>query len=152
MITFREIKEQIEEIEEEELLEAPQDQQQQIDPMMMLQKGAEFFMRVRAASTAAHIAHLQTSSYAAHVALGDFYSDIIPLIDTFMENLQGRFGKAQTYPNISEKSPDPLTIIGNLTKWVDTNRAIFQSSEFQNIIDEILMLLNSTAYKIRELK
>ena len=149
MIRFKEIKEDI-----DTLLEAPQapDGQPQIDPMMMRQKAGEFLMRVRAASTAAHVSHLTTHSYAQHVAMGSFYEDIIPIIDEFLESFMGRYGIPDAFPPVTEKNYDPLTILGNLTKWIDVNRAAFPNSELQNIIDEMLTLINRTGYKVRELK
>lgn len=148
MITFKKIQEDIEEFTEA----APQEGQPQIDPMMIRAKAGEFFMRVRAASTAAHAAHLMTHSYAQHKALGDFYEEIIPLIDAFMESFIGRYGIPDAFPPVMEKSYDPITIMGNLTKWIDGNRMIFPNSELQNVVDEMLTLVNSTSYKLRELK
>jgi hypothetical protein len=142
MITFKEIKEELE-IEEATA--------QDNNPAKA--KGAEFFTRCRVASTAAHSAHLLTASYAQHKALETFYEDIIPLADSFAEGFMGRYGKFDSFPNIREASTDGLTIVGNLTKWIDTNRAIISDySEIQNEIDSILSLCNSTAYKLRELK
>jgi hypothetical protein len=139
MITFREIQEEIAE-----------DVQ---DPGSPKAKGAELFARCRAASTAAHYAHLMTSSYAAHMALNAFYDGIIPLADAVAESMIGRYGRFEAFPNVKESSTDGLQIIGNLTKWIDANRALISDlSEIQNDIDTILSLCNSTAYKLRELK
>ena len=138
-ITFKEITTQIEE-----------DIQ---DPGSAKAKGAELFARCRSASTAAHFAHLMTSSYAAHVALNAFYDEIIPVADAFAESYIGRYGKFESFPNAKESSTDGLQIVGNLTKWIDSNREIISDlSEIQNDIDSIVSLCNSTAYKLRELK
>lgn len=143
MITFREIQEEI----AEEISEDVQ------DVGSAKAKGAELFARCRVASTAAHYAHLMTSSYAQHVALNSFYEEIVDLADTFAESFMGRFGKFEAFPNIREASTDGLTIVGNLTKWIDANRALIsENSEIQNDIDSIISLCNSTAYKLRELK
>ena len=116
-------------------------------------KAAELFARCRAASTAAHFAHLMESSYAAHVALKDFYEEIVDLADAFAESFTGRFGKFESFPNIKESSTDGLIVVGNLTKFIDTNRALItDNSELQNDIDSILSFCNSIAYKLRELK
>lgn len=142
MITFREITEGLD-------LEEAVDSQGQ-DPSA---KAAELVARAFAARNAAHFAHLMTPSYAAHIALNEFYEGIIPLVDSFAESYIGRYGKFQMFPNVKESSPDGLSIVGNLTKWLDSNRAtISDMSEIQNIIDEILSLCNSAAYKLRELK
>lgn len=141
MITFKEIKEDIN--------EAIGDQ-----PVMDgKSKGAEFIARAFAARNAAHFAHLMTPSYAAHIALNQFYEGIIPLIDTVAESMIGRYGKFESFPNVREPATDGLQIVGNLTKWIDANRdQISDISEIQNDIDAILALCNSVAYKLRELK
>lgn len=139
MITFREI--------HEELSEEVQ------DPSSAKAKCAELVARCRAASTAAHYAHLMTPSYAAHVALNGFYEGVIPLVDAVAESFIGRYGRFEAFPNVKESSTDGLQIVGNLTKWIDSNRALISDySEIQNDIDSILSLCNSTAYKLRELK
>lgn len=43
---------------------------------------AEFVARSFAVRTAAHLAHLQSRSYAEHVALGGFYDSLIDLVDS----------------------------------------------------------------------
>lgn len=143
------------EVTVEELNEAPQQQmgQQQVDPNVSKMKGAELFARCRAASTAAHFAHLLTPSYSQHVALKGFYDDIIDIIDAFAESFIGRYGKFETFPNVKESATDPLTIVGNLAKWIDANRSIISDfSEIQNEIDNIVNLCNKTAYLLRELR
>ena len=144
MITFKEIKEDI--IDEAAVAAG-------LDPNAAKAKGAELFARCRAASTAAHFAHLITPSYAQHVALNVFYDEVIVLADAVAEGLIGRYGKFDAFPNVREASTDGLTVVGNLTKWIDANRALVtDASEIQNDIDAILSLCNSTAYKLRELK
>lgn len=139
MITFKEIKENLSE--------------DMVDPNVARAKGAELFARCRAASTAAHFAHLMTPSFAQHMALNTFYDEIIGLADAVAEGMIGRYGKFEAFPNVREASTDGLTIVGNLTKWIDSNRGfIAENSEIQNDIDSILSLCNSTAYKLRELK
>lgn len=138
---------------EEELNEAPQQQMgmgQQVDPKM---KGAELFARCRAASTAAHFAHLLTSSYSEHVALNTFYEEIIDLADAFAETFIGRYGKFDSFPNVKESSTQGIQIAGNLTKWIDANRSLISEfSEIQNEIDNIVNLCNKTAFLLRELR
>lgn len=141
MITFKEIHTEL------ELDEQVQDQN---SPKA---KSAELIARCFVARNAAHFAHLMTPSYAAHIALNAFYDGIIPLTDAYAEGFIGRYGKFESFPNIKEPATDGLTIVGNLTKWIDANREILgQFSELQNDLDAILTLCNSTAYKLRELK
>lgn len=139
MITFKEVYTDI--------------QEQMQDPTTAKAKAAELVARCRAAATAAHFAHLLTPSYAQHIALCGFYNGIIDLVDAFAEGYMGRYGKFEMFPNVKEASTDGLTVVGNLTKWIDANRELISDiSEIQNDIDTIVSLCNSTAYKIRELK
>lgn len=139
---------------EDQINEAPQQMAMgQPDPNLSKVKGAELFARCRAASTAAHFAHLLTPSYAQHVALNTFYEDIIGFADAFAETFIGRYGKFEAFPNVKESATDGLTIIGNLTKWIDSNRAVISEfSEIQNEIDNIVNLCNKTAFLLRELR
>lgn len=118
----------------------------------MSAKCAELVARCFQARTDAHIAHLTTTSYAAHVALNEFYDGIVPLADGFAEAAQGRYGILK-YPAICPKSGDrekPVTIPQELRSWIDANReSATTDSELQNSIDEILSLCDSTIYKLR---
>ena len=42
--------------------------------------------------TQAHVFHLQTKSYAEHIALIGYYVDIINLVDGVIESYQGKYG------------------------------------------------------------
>jgi hypothetical protein len=137
MITFKDLLEQL--------------QPQQQNPAKI--KAAELFSRVYAAIKAGHTAHLMAQSFAQHDALNDFYTGLAPILDKVMENFIGRMGRLESAPpNVNEKSLMPIEIVGNLTAWLDSNRQFLgEFSEIQNLIDEMLSLCNSTAYKLREL-
>ena len=98
--------------------------------------------------TKAHLAHLQTKSYAQHIAFNEFYDGIVLLIDSFAEAYQGRFGIINSYSTISSNTKG-LEAIKSFRTWIDANRVeVAKESELQNIIDEILGLCNSTVYKL----
>ena len=99
----------------------------------------------------AHIAHLQTKSFAQHKALNEFYDGIIGLADTFAESFQGRFGIISKYPSVTSNT-DGIAMVIALRKWIDENRKDCGSfSEIQNEIDNIVNLCNSTIYKLQNL-
>ncbi len=107
--------------------------------------------------TEAHIAHLQTKSFAEHKALNKFYEAIVPLADTFAEAYQGRFGIITDYPDEYEVSNSPAEMLHNLRDWIDANRhdadlGRNECVELQAVIDEIVLLINSTLYKLENLK
>lgn len=116
-------------------------------------KASEFFSQVRQAATLMHYFHLTTPFYAAHVASQEFYEGLIPLIDKFIEAFNGRYGKLENFVPVKMQPADGLTIAVGLLQWIDTNREqITDDSELQNIIDEVVGLVNSTIYKLRDLK
>lgn len=112
---------------------------------------AKFAIRLLHSGTDGHIMHLQTKSFSQHMALGDFYSGIVDLADTFIEAYQGRYGIITDYPNgYQVPGDDPLLEITDLSESVKAMRKdVPQDSELQNIIDEIQSLIDSTLYKLR---
>lgn len=116
-------------------------------------KASELFAQVRSAITAMHFFHLTTSSYAAHIAAKEFYEGLVPILDEFVEGFSGRYGRLETFSQSKVQAADGLAIAINLLQWVDKNRAaLTDDSELQNIIDEMVGLINSTIYKLRDLK
>lgn len=121
---------------------------------------AELIMRCLNASVTAHILHLRTNSYAAHMALADFYDEVVELADTFAESYQSIYGLIQSYPagNAYTNGKDykeGLTVMAEMRSWIRANRKDIgkaEDTELQNIIDEIVALVDSTAYKLRFLK
>lgn len=113
----------------------------------------ELIMTLFHARTAAHVLHLQSTSYAEHVALGEFYDAIVDLADGIAESFQGLYGLLE-FPKESFKQPtDPVKFLTQLRSWVDGNRdEICACSEIQNMIDEVQSLIDSTVYKLRFLK
>ena len=104
------------------------------------------------ARTQSHIFHLQSKSYAQHVALGSYYEGIIDLADSIAENYQGRYEIIKSYPKVSVNSTDPTKMIEQVRSWIDKNRKeCCEESEIQNIIDEVQSLNNSTLYKLKNL-
>jgi hypothetical protein len=113
---------------------------------------AELVMRAFHARTNAHVAHLQTTSYAAHKALEEFYTDLIPLTDEFVEAYQGSYGVIEKYPDGFEFADDPEEMVDDFEEWIGDNRKKIgevSDTHLQNIIDEIVTLARATRYKLR---
>jgi len=115
----------------------------------------ELVMRCFHARTTAHVLHLKSLSYAKHVALNEFYDDIIPLADSFAEKYQGKYGLID-YPVMRyAPEPDGITLMENLADWLSENRyKVCEKTEtfLQNIIDEIVEQVYETKYKLTFLK
>lgn len=101
----------------------------------------------------AHIEHLKTKSYAQHMALGSFYTEVIELADDLAEAYQGCEGIMEDIPltNITMKGSIDQVLekqLGMIEKMRDD---VSDRSAIQNIIDEIVQLYLSTIYKLRNL-
>ena len=118
------------------------------------QKNAALFVNVLFHSgTNAHFMHLQTKSYSEHKALGRYYETVIDLADRWAEAYQGCYQVIDTYPSDFHIAKVPLTYIEKIKNFVDAIRKLLpDDNQLQNIIDEIVELLDSTCYKLKNLK
>lgn len=103
-----------------------------------------------------HVFHLQTKSFAEHMALGTFYDEIVDLSDALIEDFQGQYGVLQKYESFIIKSyvdkNTTLAYFDNLKSNVQKLRTtVSEDSNLQNQIDNIITLINSTVYKIKNL-
>jgi hypothetical protein len=117
---------------------------------------AELVIDLLHSATVTHIMHWQTTSYAAHIALGEYYDQIVDLIDAVVEAYQGKTKIIlANYPIEMDKCEgmDPLTYLEYLSAELTEGRALFGTdSEIQNLVDAIADLIDSTMYKLRRFK
>lgn len=116
----------------------------------------EFISTLFFSRNQAHVFHLQTDSYAKHMALDSYYNEIIPLVDSLVESYQGTNGIIKLYSNNEKYAYGDNLIIGyfeDLLKFVKVSRdSVGTDSDLQNIVDEIVSLIKSTLYKLKNLK
>ena len=122
-----------------------------------MQDCAMFALTLLHSATNTHLQHLKVTgvgSYAAHKALQGYYEAIPDLVDAVVESYQGKYGLITDYPNSYHPAPkDPLAYMESLQKFVGEARgSLPQDSELQNEVDNIANLINSTVYKLRNLK
>jgi hypothetical protein len=112
---------------------------------------AEMICKLFHARTAAHMAHLQTMSFAQHKALDDFYNEIVDLADSFAETYQGIFGLIGPYPDCGLPSGKPADWINGLREYLKQTRQACCQGEttLENIHDEIQGLCAQTVYKLK---
>jgi len=119
---------------------------------------ANFFSTLFASRTQAHIYHLQTPSYAAHIALQGYYEGIIPILDPLIESIQGKNGIITGYTAPGQvreyiSCEEIIAYFTALAMYVEQNRnKLPQDSYVQNQVDMISELINSTIYKLKFLK
>jgi hypothetical protein len=118
-----------------------------------LEKLISYLMHSR---TQVHVFHLQTDSYAEHMAFGGYYDGIVALIDAVVESYQGKYEKISKYESFeieSYKSGDSaVTYLKALSKKVESVHSGVKDTYIQNQLDTINELINSTIYKLRFLK
>lgn len=116
-------------------------------------KCAYFIGMLFQARNVAHSVHLNTRSYAKHVALAAFYNEIVDLADKFAEAYQGRHGLIG--PVQVPESGKTTNIVDYLQAQVDEIEKYreklvdHKDTPLNNIIDEIVGLYLSTLYKLR---
>ena len=116
-------------------------------------KPADFVGLLFLGRDVAHSVHLNTRSYAKHVALQGFYEEIVGLADSFAEAYQGKYGligpitlqSVKKTNNIIEFLQDQLDEIESVRYKVVEK----ECTALHNIIDEIVGLYLSTLYKLR---
>jgi len=98
----------------------------------------------------AHLAHWKTKSYAQHKALGTFYENLLVLLDMFVEQYQGYYGKRMEIKREEGESEDDIAkLLDYQAEWIELFRYQVcerEDSAMQNTIDEILRLYQTTAY------
>lgn len=112
----------------------------------------DFVLTLLNARTAAHVAHLQTGSFAAHVALQEFYDGIVPLADQFAEVYQGCYGLIAFTGSSFKLERDPIKMLSSLKDFVVAARSECDEMALCNIIDGIVALIAQSLYKLRHLK
>ena len=104
-------------------------------------------------ATVTHFMHLQTKSYAQHVALGEYYDAIVELADKWAEAYQGCYDIITNYPKDFHLASEPVKYLTQIKNFVDDIRKdLPQDSELNNLVDGIADQIDSTLYKLRFLK
>lgn len=105
--------------------------------------------------------HWQTQkkqgSYAQHIAFGTAYDDLGPLIDSFIEIYQGKYGVLMGRDgfniHLDNLSNDPNTFIDEFVNYFTVNVAQGldqeKDTDLLNIKDEMLGILNQTKYRLK---
>jgi hypothetical protein len=116
-------------------------------------KCAEFVGMFFLARDVTHSVHLNTRSYAKHVALNEFYRAIVKLSDKFAEAYQGKYGLIGPIALMSaKKTSNVVEFLQDQADEIEKVRYDVVDKEctpLQNIIDEIVGQYYSTLYKLK---
>lgn len=121
----------------------------------------QFFSKLFESREMAHVYHLQVKgdqgSYATHEALGDYYEDIIEILDDTIEVYQGQYGIIDGYETIdtsNTKSKDPLTYFEELAEYIKHGKKCIseEDTHLHSMIDDVVCLIYKTIYKLKFMK
>ena len=99
--------------------------------------------------------HLKTSKYSTHMALDEFYTEMPDKVDTLIEDYMGHTGeKVEDYVNVLKAEDlDALQYLKELHEVCTSGRELLGGvPELESDLDDILSLIDSTMYKVKELK
>lgn len=114
---------------------------------------AELAVRALHMGTLAHLEHFKTSSYSAHKALQKLYTDLPDVVDDYIEQWQGKYGKLEAYPTWSPVLRPCAKMCGDLVNWIDENRDELMDDDISldNALAEIRTTLLKAMYRLNEL-
>lgn len=96
--------------------------------------------------------HLKTNKYSEHIALDEYYNAIVDLVDTLVENWMGTHDKVEDYVNLlQDEEYESIQYLEALREIVVEGRDLMDSSELESNVDDILVLIDRTLYKLKEL-
>ena len=120
---------------------------------------AGLIAKVFATRNLLHFSHWMTGSYAAHMAMGDLYDEVIDAIDDVVECYQGAFGKLSPEALTTSQTSFPLADAGIIERvkgdmaWVAANREAVThgDSSLSNLVDVLIGAMQKATYKLENL-
>lgn len=165
MRKFTEFNRPIKRIVEQDLsIEQQGENQLEQIPAVVGEEGSsvtQFFSKLFESREMAHIYHLQVKgdqgSYATHEALGDYYEEIVEILDDTIEVYQGQYGLVDGYDVIDTKdtkTKEVLAYFEELAEYIKHGKKCIsdEDTHIHSLIDDIMALIYKTIYKLKFLK
>lgn len=113
----------------------------------------ELLCEMLEASAQAKVFHWQTSSFAEHEALGEFYEGFNDLMDKFIESYQGCYGRIMLGCDMEVKPytlDAPITFLEAFKSYISggARMLVIGNPALTNILDEINGLVDQTIYRL----
>lgn len=113
----------------------------------------ELLCEMLEASAQAKVFHWQTSSFAEHEAMGEFYEGFNGLMDKFIESYQGCYGRIMLGCELEVKPytmDAPMTFMSEFKQYIsgDARMLVMGNTALLNILDEIKALAEQTLYRL----
>lgn len=85
---------------------------------------------------------------STHLALGEFYEELDPMIDELIETYQGYYNTQLNVSSNGGLMNNPTQDIKDFCDYIDQSRGFCSASFIQNQIDNIMALITRTLYKL----
>jgi DNA-binding ferritin-like protein len=98
--------------------------------------------------------HLRTAKYGKHEALDEFYKEMPEKVDALIEAWMGANGKkiGKFENKLDSANYNTLKYLGELKKKCKEGYTVLgDNDELKSLLDDIINLINSTLYKVKEL-
>ena len=100
-----------------------------------------------------HMLHLQTDSFAKHLALGELYDSLPDTTDVVLEEFQGCYSIISSYNTYVTYTANPTIFVEDLLDYVRKNRhCMGPSTSINSNIDIIETSIKACLYKLKNLK
>ena len=146
-------------LNEQENILKPRMQDTSMDANVQKSDVAKFISKLFEAREMAHVFHLSVNgemgSNAAHMALGEFYEELLGFIDELTEVYQGQYGLVENFDIIdtsAAKDRQYIPYFESLAEFIKQNRKITfldEDTHLQNVIDEIVAINYRLLYKLK---
>lgn len=118
-----------------------------------MQEVGDFVGKLLMAAPVVQMLHLQTDSYAKHMALGALYAELPGLVDVVAEEFQGMYGVISSYNTYIDFNANPFIFVEGVLNHVKKYRGdMGPCSSMQSEIDLIETALKTCLYKLKNLK
>lgn len=112
------------------------------------------FTKLQQTAVQAHAWHLQTRSYAEHMALGMYYEALPPLLDSLMEGWLAESSATLNVKSIKleDYNGNPTPYFEEVRDWMKTGLRFSipaGRTDMMNIADEMLALVNKLIYLLK---
>lgn len=117
----------------------------------------QLISRVFHARNVAHFAHWHATgkgSFSRHMALGDFYENVIEALDALVEAYQGAFDLTKSIPAPDTSITVPLKLLEGDAEWIEKNhdKICGGNRAVENLLDSVTGVYLSAIYKLRNLE
>ena len=116
----------------------------------------EMVSKLRFSVEQTQVYHWQSQSLSEHKALNRYYDGIPDIVDGIVESYQGKYGIQKGYKLFEVRDYSTPEEVINFLKPLDADvemlRQSIKETYIQNQIDNVLQLIETTVYKLENLK